>query len=257
MADAPSTVFRYVTLYLDESGGKDWPHPWGRNTSSHYVLAGPVLTPEQDLSAQIGLDEILRRHFLDAPSRPQELHYGDIINRRKEWNSLSKDDRKEVADDVWNLITRIAPTLLGTVVRKSRLKERYGNNALQPNEYALTATCARFNRHLWETDALGMLLMDTETMASQAALQKIVHTGRRSGTRIGGNPEAPDNPRLDRILNTLVFTPSHMSAGVQIADFIAYATWSHFERDKGARFHQISHLWRRAITFQEPSVVPK
>ena len=223
----------------------------------HYVLVGPVLTPEQDWYAQVGLDEILRRHFPDASSRPQELHYGDIINGRKEWKPLSRDRRKEVADDVWNLIARIAPILLGTVVQKSRLKERYGINAWQPNEYAFTATCARFNRHLQETDALGMLLMDTETMASQAAMQKIVHTGRRFGTRIGGTPGAPDNPRLDRILNTLVFTPSHMSAGVQIADFVAYATWSHFERDKSARFHKISHLWRRTITFQEPSVVPK
>jgi hypothetical protein len=248
---------RFVTLYLDESGGKEWPPPWGLNDSAHYVLAGPVLTPEQDHHAQGAFEVILARHFPEESSRPPELHYGDIINGRGHWEPLPRERRREVADEVWRLILEIGPTLIGTVVDKQRLKQRYGGSAFPPNEYALTATCDRFHRHLVETDSLGMLLMDTENMASQAAMQKIVHAGRRWGGRIGGIIGAPDNPRLDRILNTLVFTPSHMSAGVQIADFVAYATWSNFERSKGDRYGQIAHLWRRVVGFSEPSVVPR
>jgi hypothetical protein len=250
-------VVRYVTLYLDESGGKEWPPPWGRNESSHYVLTGPVLTPEQDHRAQREFEAILERQFPDESNRPSELHYGDIVNGRGPWFALSREQRKDVSDEVWAQIIEIAPTLIGTVVRKSRLKERYGDRAMPPNEYALTATCDRFHRHLIETDGLGMILMDTENMASQAAMQKIVHAGRRWGGRIGGIIGDPNNPRLERILNTLVFTPSHMSAGVQMADFVAYATWSHFERNKGDRFREISELWRQSGTFTEPSVVPK
>jgi hypothetical protein len=246
----------YVTLYLDESGGKEWPPPWGSNESRHYVLTGPVLTPEQDLRAAAELEAILFHHFPDESTRPAELHYGDIINGRGPYASFSKEQKKSISDDVWSLILDLAPVLIGTVVRKPRLKERYGVNAFPPNEYGLIATCDRFHRHLVGTDCLGMILMDTETMASQAAMQKIVHSGRRWGARIFGVVGAPDNPRLDRILNTLVFTPSHMSAGVQIADFVAYATWSNFERAKGDRFRQIATLWRRTGGFAEPSVVP-
>jgi hypothetical protein len=246
----------YVTLYLDESGGKEWPPPWGSNESNRYVLTGPVLTPEQDRRAAAALEAILVRHFPEDSTRPVELHYGDIINGRGPYASFARDRKKRIADEVWDLIIELEPVLIGTVVRKSRLKERYGANAFPPNEYGLIATCDRFHRHLVETDCLGMILMDAENMASQAAMQRIVHTGRRLGGRIFGVIGAPDNPRLERILNTLVFTPSHMSAGVQIADFVAYATWSHFERSKGDRFHQIEGLWRRSGGFTEPSVVP-
>jgi hypothetical protein len=245
-----------VTLYLDESGGKDWPSPWGLNPSQNYVLCGPVMTPEQDLVASKTFEGILERRFPIAFSRPSELHYGDIINGRGHWAGISREERKAATDEVWEAIIQIAPALLGTVVRKRRLKERYGAKAFPPNEYALTATCDRFHRHLTETDSLGMLLMDSETMAAQAAMQKIVMAGRRYGGKIGGVIGDPDNPRHDRILNTLAFVPSHMSAGVQIADFLAYATWSSFERGKSDRHDQIAHLWRSSGTFREPSVVP-
>ncbi len=53
-------------------------------------------------------------------------------------------------------------------------------------------------------------------------------------------------PRLENILknvlNTISFTPSHLSAGLQLADVVSRATRSHFERNKSTRFEQLSKL---------------
>ena len=76
---------------------------------------------------------------------------------------------------------------------------------------------------------------------------------RRLASWVRGRPLS----RLEKILNGVLFTPSYGSPGVQLADFVAYATFSKFERNKSQRFEQVDPLWRRVGGFREPSVIPK
>lgn len=248
----------YKTLYLDESGGKNWPAPWGKDPHIRYTLAGLCMTPDQDVAAHRGVSKILESHFPMADARPVELHYGDIINKRGIYSSITDSARKAIADDVFALVRSIGPTLMGSVIRKDLMKRRYGSSAHPPNEYALRATMERFDRHLEETSCVGMAIMDTESLEADRSLRLMVHNAKHHGVKLGGVGYLPQmDRRLKHVLNTISFSESHMSPGIQLADFIAYATASHFERGKSIRWNELNGLWRKSGYFQEPSVIPK
>ena len=248
----------FATLYLDESGGKAWPPPWGQNPDRFYVLAGPVLKPDQDRRAHAEVPEILAEFFPDSLARPSELHYGDLINARGPYARLERTTRLALADRVWDLILQIKPTLVGSVVDKTLMKQRYADRAFPPNEYAMRATIERFDRDLEAERMLGMVIMDTESLESDRALRTLVHRARSDGIKLGGINYIPAADRkLENILNSVTFTPSEMSPGIQLADYIAYATYSAFERARSGRFDQVAHLWRRVGSYREPSVIPR
>lgn len=255
---SPAARPGYVTLYLDESGGKSWPRPWARNPDIHYVLAGLALDPTQDLEVHKSLPRLLRAAFAGKAGTPPEFHYGDLINGRDLYALLTREERKALADKVFELLLRVRPVLLGTVVRKDWLKLKYGDRAVSPPEYAMNATAERFDRHLGETNQIGMLIMDTCGLADDKVVREIVHSSRSAGTRwVGATYKPRYNSSLDRVLNAITFSPSHMSPGVQLADAVAYATFSKFERNKGDRYNQLDPLWRRVGWFREPSRVPR
>ena len=176
----------YVTLYLDESGGKSLPEPWGRNPDRHYVLAGLVLTTDQDIEIHREVPRLLRAYCPEAQAwEPSyELHYGAIINRRPPFDSLTQEQRKALSDDVFNLILRIRPVLIGTVVDKDRLARRY-RDPMAVNEYALNSIIDRFNRHLTETNQVGTAVMDSVGTEADGSLQRLVHVSRTVGAQIG------------------------------------------------------------------------
>lgn len=247
----------YVTLYLDESGEKTWPPPWGNSNTRYYALAGLVLTPIQDKIVHERVPAILSKFFPEPLTRPTEIHYGDLINKRGAYGGLSDPQRKSMADDVFALIGEVRPTLMGTVVRKDWMKTRYGTAAHAPNEYALRASIERFDRHLEETNNLGMAIMDTEGFTADHALRELVHSARTTGIKLGGINYVPGSDRkLNYVLNSVGFSPSQMSPGIQLADFVAYAVFSHFERQRSERFNSLDRHWRRSGTFREPSVLP-
>jgi len=96
-----------------------------------------------------------------------------------------------------------------------------------------------------------------DTQSFEREMQQMVHESRKAGIKIGGMQPIMTDSHLDNVLNSVVCCPSHMSPGVQIADFVAYAVFSHFERGKSRRYEQVAPLWRRAGRFTEPSVVPR
>ena len=100
-----------------------------------------------------------------------------------------------------------------------------------------------------------MTIVDTQSFEKE--MQQMVHESRKVGIKIGGTRPILTDSNLENVLNSVVCCPSHMSPGVQIADFVAYATFSHFERNKSRRYDQARSLWRKAGRFSEPSVVPK
>ncbi len=248
----------YVTLYLDESGEKTWPPPWGRSNHSVYALAGVILNPLQDKIAHERIPLILTNFFPNETLRPTELHYGDLINERPPYDTVEREDRRAIADAVFQLIEQLRPVLMGSVVLKKRMKEKYGPGAFPPNEYALRATIERFDRHLEETQQLGMALMDTEGLNADSALREMVHQARSYGIKVGGINYMPRSDRkLSFVLNSVGFSPSQMSPGIQLADFVAYALFSAHERNRRNRLEQLGPFWRKVGNFSEPSVIPR
>lgn len=243
----------FVSLYLDESGGRGWPPPWGRNRQKYYVLAGCILTPDQDKGAHQEVPEILRE-FFPGGDGPSELHYGDLINDRNGYELLSDEEKLRFANRVWDFIDNLEPVLVGTVVDKASMRDRY-SRPHEPSQYAMRATIERFDKHLKEVRKYGMTIVDTQSFEKE--MQQMVHESRKVGVKIGGRDQGLMGSKLENVLNSIVCCPSHMCPGVQIADFVAYAAFSHFERKKSRRFDQVARHWRRVGRFVEPSVVPR
>lgn len=250
----------FITLYLDASSDPGWPKPWGKSPFKFYSLCGIILTPEQDFKLKEDVTALIDEYFQDPFKQPDELKYGDLINGRNEFHLLSGIKRKELADKVFQIMSNIEPILMGTIIDKEKMKKRYDKNAISPKNYSIRATTDRFHKHLRENDQRGQIMMDNEEWSQDLMMMKMVHKARKVGIKLGGwGYSQKRDSKLERLLNSIVFSPSEMSVGIQMADFIAYATWSAYERGKSDRFKETRRFWRTMgeLGPREPSVIPK
>jgi hypothetical protein len=106
---------------------------------------------------------------------------------------------------------------------------------------------------------VGSIILDQEEYRKDKELQIMTHEFRRHGVILRGDYYDPRyDDKLERVLNSISFTPSEMSPGIQLSDVISRATWAHFEMQKSNRYNQFSALWNRIPgRIFEPSVIPK
>jgi len=248
-------------LYLDSSADPGWNPPYGRSRLRFYVVGGLALTAESDLHAYHETDRILKRYIpaVEWRSPKFELCYHHLLRGKGIFSTLTHAQRLAMANDVFDLILTLKTPLFASVVDKLRLKQKYGVEAYDPKLLGIRATIHRFSMFLESRSAVGNVTMDSEEYRKDHKIQEMVRTFKRTGIIIRGflyNPMYTD--RIGRVLNTINFTDSNMSPGIQLADFICRTTWQHYERSKSQRFKQISPLWNRDGTrIYEPSMFPK
>ncbi len=112
--------------------------------------------------------------------------------------------------------------------------------------------------YLNRIDGIGAIIIDEEEYRKDREIQRMVQEFRMYGITIRGMNYTPNQEEnLTRVLNTISFTPSELSSGIQLADVCSRATWTHFERDKSDRYNQLSGFWDRTeYRVYEPSIVP-
>jgi len=223
-----------------------------------------MLTTEADLKAKESIDFLLKKYIPPAqrakwPASCYEIHYHDIIRGHNLFDQLDHPARRALSDEIFDLIISLKPVLFATAVNKKEMKRRYGTRAFNPRIYALRATIHRYSMYLDYHEIAGSIVADEEEYKKDKELRMMLHEFREEGIILRSwdyNPMFENT--LKRVLNTINFTPSHMSPGIQLADVVSRATWTHFERGKDRRFDQLNGLWndpsRRAY---DPSVVPK
>ena len=249
-------------LYLDASGDPGWTEPWGKSPLRYYVMAGIALTPEMNHIAQEDVERILNKYIpwnirSQYPPEQFELHYEPLAGGRGIYKHLQPIERKNMADEVFDLISRLNPILFASVVDKTEMKIRYGAGAFNPTRYAIRSTIDRFCFFLNRIKGLGSVVIDEEEYKKDKALREMIHSFRSSGMTITGFTYNPSRTnKLERILNTVSFSPSEMSAGIQLADFISRGTWLHFERGKSNRFHQLIGWDHDGSRQYEPCKIP-
>jgi hypothetical protein len=247
-----------LNLFLDESGGRPWPPPWGKNYSRFYVIGGVILTDEQHRRVAQLLPRIVRDAFAGYPKSPTEFHYGDLINKRDAYSIMPPSERYELANRVFRLIENTRPVLMSSVVDKKMLRQRYPTPHT-PHRYGMRATLDRFNRHLTSKAEDGRVVIDSAGFQFDSQIRLLVAQVREHGTRIpSATYKAVKSSKLERIV-TVDFQRSHDTAGIQLADAVAYATYARYERDQRRRFDQLDPFWRRNPFGGrwEPSVIPR
>jgi len=250
------------TLYLDSCGDAGWCSPYGKSTVKYYVNAGVALTASADLKAQTAVKDILVK-YLGASVRTNphiELVYHDLIRGKNAYSSLTPEERLTMANDVFELFTKLQPIVFATVVDKIKLKEMHGFNALTPKQYGIMATISRFSLFLkLQTNGIGIIMMDQEEVKNDRLLQEMILGLKTYGT---ANIECSNHPtvidKLDRILNTISFSDSSIIPGIQLADVCCRTVWQKYENQKGERYRQLLQYFNQdEHRHLEPSEIPK
>ena len=248
-------------LYLDTTGDPGWTPPYGRSQTRWYVVAGLALSPESDLQAYHETDRIIKKYIprIEWNSPKFELCYHHLIRGKGVYSTITHPSRLAMANEVFAMILKLQPILFATAIDKLGMKQRYGVNAFDPKLLGIRATIHRFSMFLKRQKEVGGVTMDAEEYRKDRLIQEMVRTFKKTGIIIRGYTYQPRYvEKIDRILNTINFTASNMSAGIQLADFCSRTTWQHYERSKSSRFKQLSPLWDKSNnTVYEPSVFPK
>lgn len=255
----PDQNIKY-TLYLDASGDPGWPQPWGISPNKFYIIGGIVLDPVKESVAVTDLKTIVEKHFENI-QKPDELKYAWVVNGGKTpFNLLDETKRKNLADDIFLLIKRLEPKILCTVVDKEKLKRRYGERAFDPKTYAILSTLVRFSMTLKREKKFGEVIMDDENAVKDKQLQEFINKRRKHGAILRGlmyNPLASE--KLEPLINSLLFTKSEDSAGIQLADFAIKTVWFKYAYGKDRRFSEIQHLFDKSPSGKqyEPCLIPQ
>lgn len=250
------------TLYLDSCGDPGWRAPNGNSTVKYYAVAGLALTSVADMTADQEVNRLLTKYIPDAESQgfKREICYHHLIYGKDQYQNLEDTQRLTMANEIFDLLLQLKPVLFATVVNKIRMKERYGVNAYDPKVYAIQATIHRFAMFLKrQTNGIGNVMMDSEEYKRDHLLQEMVRTFKRTGIIMRGWAYQPRyEERLERILNTIAFSDSDLSSGIQLADVCSRTTWQRYEHNLSGRYNQLNPLWNRQGTIiYEPSIIPR
>lgn len=234
-------------LFLDASGHSEYPPPFGRGKDTFYVLAGVAIEHQLWFHAFNELHSLCTKYFGNCWSQI-EVHYGDLINKRGLWNNLTDIQRLEFADGVFNLLPKLKATLFAMVINKPRHFNGY-KTPEQPKQLAVRFMASRFSKFLQRRKESGIMIYDSEAVSSDRPLHDFLTKGRFKGLVMQANweykPEVmfQTQNNLEGIIESIFFIESKYSQGIQLADFCAYAVWSHFERNNGKRFEEITPLF--------------
>lgn len=202
-------------LYLDDSGSTN-------NPKEQYLILGGICVFERQVHYLTQeLDRIAARL---CPSNPDsvEFHASEIFSgRTPPWDSIkSKEDRCGIIKEVLNVFANsFEPArAFACAVHKASFPGR------DPMELAFEDLCSRFdlflrNRHREMNDKQrGLLILDQST--HETTLQKMARDFRRLGTQWN---------TIRNIVDVPLFTSSHASRCIQIADHVAYSVFRRYD----------------------------
>lgn len=248
-------------LYLDESGDGGWtPKYDGSSQSQYFIYAGVIVDGEQNHRFKQEFTELLNEYFSGWGVRqPEEIHYADIVHGNEKFRQLDAEERSDMRDDIFEIILDVQPELMGTVVDKNRMKERYGRKANPPKRYGFRSTIDRFHKHLIEHDCVGVVTMDMSDISFDRRLRELIFDAQATGIKLPGASSARDTT-LPRLMDTVTISPSEMSIGIQIADVVAYQLHNYYNHGPPSHgYEALKPLFRSpdGHSFKEPSVIPK
>ncbi len=235
----------YCTLYTDGSGGSDWFKPAGNSPHKFHTLAGLIIDPKSDLLARDRVYAILNSYIPEEtrnirPDNEYELHYNAIKSARGIYRKIGKKERDEIIYKTFDAIVELKPIAIASTVDKVAEWQKRGENAILPQPYAMRSVVHKFSMHLNRLNKIGSVIYDEDKIQFNLLLQKAIISFRKNGIGIGPQ-RRPD--RLDNILNNINFCPSHLSPGLQLADFAASAVWQKHERGNDEFYKIIEPLW--------------
>jgi hypothetical protein len=190
------------------------------------VLAGVAMHEGQWRLLTQYLDELQQTHFPQAGGNV-EFHASGIRSGRGVYRGLTRDERNEVLDDVYGVISahRQGLTLFAAVVDKQALFYKY-NGKVDPYDRAFEGLCTMFNFFLQRVQKRtgnvlrGIVVFDESRPSLAKQIRLLLAQFQAGGTRWA---------TMTNLIETAFFFDSRNSRIMQIADFCAYAAYRWYE----------------------------
>ncbi|MBS1846399.1 MAG: DUF3800 domain-containing protein [Actinobacteria bacterium] len=199
-------------LYVDESGKsgpRDYTQPW-------YVLGGLILPEEKWKAAERDLNEAIDAVVPPPRSDDWELHMTLIAHRKKHFSSMPEADRFSLVDAVFDVMEWHDLKLIFVAIDKEKHQKKYARP--DPVErFAYMLMLERFNYCAGRQNAIGLVVAD-EQKEVELSTRKAHSRYRRDGTGMS---------RIDHVIETPFFTPSHWSRPLQMIDVATYYVARH------------------------------
>ena len=199
-------------LYLDASG--DAGQYVGTN-SKFYVLAGMAVKPERWHQTRQEVAKTVQTHFGSNPP-PRELHASVMVRSKPPFHKINVT---KLIDDIYTLISKIDFTLFAVVIDKVAHWRQYVR-PFPPQELALDSMVGRYEWFLERTNDVGMIVNDQAGGGYDKRLLNLFEGFKRDGATY---------KKLDRMIDTVFFTPSETAVFLQLVDLWAYAIYVNSE----------------------------
>ena len=151
-------------LYIDESG--DMGNYINKNdqiikgSSQFFTLAGIIVCDDEQKNMEDKTNNMIDRYF-DRGSLDKnfKLHYHPLRNKRAPYDQLSDEMRKQLVDDVFNIIKKSDCFLLSVTIDLERYYRKY-DNPVNPQAYAMLIMLERFQDFLEEKNGEGKAIYE-------------------------------------------------------------------------------------------------
>lgn len=195
-----------LLAYVDESFNK-----------KYFYMVALIASPEQVRDLSAALDEYARSlsQGHDTLAARQELHGYEIFHGKDEWNGLFPRQRVKVFQEVFKLIAasgvQIAIRGLDIVAQETRYPHPF-----PPYTVVLTKILEKVHSVAKASDDLALVICDEYHEDDR-------HRQLLANYREWLTPTSTPT-KLDRIIDTIHFTPSHESRMIQATDMVAFVT---------------------------------
>ncbi len=209
-------------LYLDESGNES------DAQDKHFILAGLAVHERVTFHLSKSVDDIQKQYFPTSP--PIDFHTTDIASGKGFWRRQPEEIRKKVLAKIGKTILdadQNGVILYAAVIEKSN--KLYGAEAVKK---AIEEISNRFNRYLGRSktkagkDERGLIIFSEGKYSKRS--REWVSSYRESGTQYGLVNKLSDIP---------YFANAKESRLLQLADYVAHATYKLYEREKNQLFN--------------------
>src|ERR1022692_1820297 len=214
-------------LFLDESGDALMGGPF-----KNLVLAGVFVRADQWIELNAGLEALKKNRGFAAATELKWRHIRHPGGRKNPLNAFSDTDRVQFGKDVLGIIRRSdSCRVLGVVIDKVTAYTRAGIQGPEDiYERAVTFIMERFQYYLTATNDYGFWFRVKRQEQQDLRLRVFYRSLLVAGTRW---------TRFPNIIEGVFLTPSHLSPGIQFADFVAGAIYAAHSDKPDNKFYNI------------------
>ncbi|WP_420368868.1 DUF3800 domain-containing protein [Curtobacterium sp. L1-20] len=197
-----------LLCYVDESFKNDF-----------YGFGAVVVDAEQTRRLTARMHELVASLGEYGVDPRTEVHAHPVFHGKEEWAAVPPRVRVKVFLEVVDAVRASGATVLLRGVRPDRLRRyqetRGYRDRYAPEQVAFQHLLQRVDRHATASDRHALVIADERADRDR-------HRERFAVYQAYGTPGTYMHTRLERLLDTVHFAPSHHSRMLQIADVVAF-----------------------------------